>query len=72
MKLRDIKIGDVVQVVNMHGIPSPPMTVVAISASLKCLQDPDSEEGTAYLDFEGNEGDIWEEDIKYLSPYDDE
>lgn len=66
MKLRDLRIGDVVQALSLHGIPSPPMTVIGIFASLDDLRDPDSEEGTVYLDFEGNEGDVWEEDVKNL------
>lgn len=66
MKLRDLRIGDVVQSPSWHGIPSAPMTVVAIFAYIGDLQDPDTEEGTVYLDFEGNEGDVWEEDVKNL------
>lgn len=69
MYLKDVKIGDVVQAVSMHGIASPPMTVVAIFAHLKDIKDPKSRAGTVYLDFEGNEGDVWEEDIADLIPY---
>lgn len=66
MKLRDLRIGDTVQALSLHGIPSPPMTVIGILASLDYLKDPDSEEGTVYLDFEGNESYAWEEDVKRL------
>lgn len=35
------------------------MTVVGLYSSLSNLKD-----GTVYLDFEGNEGDMWEEEAK--------
>ena len=50
-------------------IPSPqgerlsiPMQVVGMFSS---LNNP-SPKDTVYLDFEGNEGDIWEEEVKNL------
>lgn len=51
MTLQDIKIGDIV--CNVH--TKFPMKVVGIY-----------EDGTIYLDFEGNEGDVFEENIKDL------
>lgn len=66
MKLRDLRIGDVVQALSLHGIPSSPMTVIGIFASLDDLRDPDTEAGTVHLDFEGNKDDLWEEDVKKL------
>ena len=51
MTLQDIKIGDIV--CNVH--TKFPMQVVGIY-----------EDGTIYLDFEGNEGDVFEENIKDL------
>lgn len=51
MTLQDIKIGDIVCNVRTKF----PMQVVGIY-----------EDGTIYLDFEGNEGDVFEENIKDL------
>lgn len=51
MTLQDIKIGDIVCNVRTKF----PMKVVGIY-----------EDGTIYLDFEGNEGDVFEENIKDL------
>ncbi len=60
MDIRDIKIGD--KVCNKED--GFPMIVVGIYSSLKDLSD-----GTVYLDFEENEGDMWEEEAKDLQPY---
>lgn len=51
MKITDLRIGDRVQ----NKSTKFPMAVVAIF-----------EEGTTYLDFEGNEGDVWEENVEDL------
>lgn len=60
MDIRDLKIGD--KVCNpQDGFP---MTVVGLNSTLADLSN-----GTVYLDFEGNEADIWEEEAKYLTPY---
>lgn len=40
------------------------MIVVGLYSSLDDLSN-----GTVYLDFEGNEGDMWEEEAKDLQPY---
>ena len=48
-----VRIGDAVR--NSNGFP---MKVTGIFQS--CL---DSKDGTLYLDFDGNEGDVWEEDL---------
>lgn len=65
MKITSLKIGDWVQI----KLPSPqgerlsiPMQVVGMFSS---LNNP-SPKDTVYLDFEGNEGDIWEEEVKNL------
>ena len=60
MNIKDLKIGD--KVCN----PSDgfPMTVVGLYSSLDDLSN-----GTVYLDFEENEGDMWEEEAKDLTPY---
>lgn len=60
MDIRDIKIGD--KVCNKED--GFPMIVVGIYSSLKDLSD-----GIVYLDFEENEGDMWEEEAKDLQPY---
>ena len=60
MDIKDIKIGDTLCVLN-DGFP---MTVVGLNSSLDDLNN-----GTVYLDFEENEGDMWEEDAKNLMPY---
>ena len=59
MDIRDIKIGD--KVCN----PSDgfPMIVVGLYSTLKDLSN-----GIVSLDFEGNEGDMWEEEAKDLIP----
>lgn len=60
MDIRDIKIGD--KVCNpQDGFP---MIVVGLYSTLKDLSN-----GTVYLDFKGNEGDMWEEEAKDLIPY---
>ena len=60
MKITELKIGD--KVCN----PSDgfPMIVVGLFSSLADLNN-----GTVYLDFEENEGDMWEEEAKDLQPY---
>nr|DAX75878.1 MAG TPA: putative acylphosphatase [Caudoviricetes sp.] len=40
------------------------MIVVGLYSTLSNLSD-----GTVFLDFEGNEGDMWEEEGKDLIPY---
>ena len=40
------------------------MTVVGLYSTLSNLSN-----GTVYLDFNGNEGDTWEEEAKDLQPY---
>lgn len=60
MDIRDIKIGD--KVCNKED--GFPMTVVGLYSSLSDLNN-----GIVYLDFEGNEGDTWEEEAKDLQPY---
>lgn len=60
MNIKDLKIGD--KVCNKED--GFPMTVVGIYSSLADLKN-----GTVYLDFEGNEGDLWEEEAKDLQPY---
>ena len=60
MDIRDIKIGD--KVCNpQDGFP---MTVVGLCSTLADLSN-----GTVSLDFEENEGDLWEEEAKDLIPY---
>lgn len=60
MNIKDIKIGD--KVCNKED--GFPMTVVGLYSSLADLSS-----GTVSLDFEGNEGDMWEEEAKDLIPY---
>lgn len=60
MDIRDIKIGD--KVCNKED--GFPMIVVGLYSSLTDLKN-----GTVYLDFEENEGDMWEEEAKDLQPY---
>lgn len=60
MNIKDIKIGDTLCVPN-DGFP---MVVVGLHSSLDDLNN-----GNVYLDFEGNEGDMWEEKAKNLIPY---
>lgn len=65
METTDLKIGDSVRI----KLPSPhgdrlsiPMQVVGIFSSLNGINPKD----TVYLDFEGNEGDMWEEEVQNL------
>lgn len=60
MDIRDFKIGDKV----CNKVDGFPMTVVGLYSSLDDLNN-----GTVYLDFKGNEGDMWEEEAKDLIPY---
>lgn len=60
MNIKDIKIGDTLCVPN-DGFP---MVVVGLYSSLDDLNN-----GTVYLDFEENDGDMWEEEAKNLIPY---
>lgn len=60
MDIRKINIGD--KVCNKEdGLP---MIVVGLNSTLADLKN-----GTVYLDFYGNEGDMWEEEAKDLIPY---
>lgn len=62
MNIKDISIGD--KVCNpQDGFP---MIVVGLNSTLADLNN-----GIVYLDFEGNEGDMWEEEAKDLIPYKD-
>ena len=54
MNIKDIKIGDKV----CNPGDGFPMIVVGLSSSLANLDN-----GTVYLDFEGNEGDTWEVEL---------
>lgn len=65
MKITDLKISDWVRI----KLPSPqgerlsiPMQVVGMFSS---FNNP-SPNDTVYLDFEGNEGDVWEEEVQNL------
>lgn len=65
MKTTDLKIGDCVQ----FKLRSPrgerlsiPMRIVGIFSSIQGASPKD----TVYLDFEGNEGDVWEEEVQNL------
>lgn len=60
MKITELKIGD--KVCNKDD--GFPMIVVGLHSSLDDLNN-----GTVYLDFEENEGDMWEEEAKDLQPY---
>lgn len=60
MKITDLRIGDRVQ----NKRTKFPMIVVGILAGTSFPITPDK--GTAQLDFEGNEGDVWEENIEDL------
>ena len=60
MDIRKINIGD--KVCNKQD--GFPMIVVGLYSTLKDLSN-----GTVNLDFEGNEGDMWEEEAKDLIPY---
>lgn len=61
MKVEELHIGDTVVFMINGNKESIPMTVVGI------LSD-----GTVYLDFDGNEGDVWEEEAKDLKRYKEE
>lgn len=60
MNYRDIRVGDKVCVkMGLHKDKlSAPFVVTGIFTSLHDLNDV-----TLYLDFEGNEADVWEEDL---------
>lgn len=60
MKITELKIGD--KVCNKQD--GFPMIVVGLNSTLADLNN-----GTVYLDFEGNEADMWEEEAKDLIPY---
>lgn len=60
MDIRNLKIGDKV----FNPQDGFPMIVVGLNSSISDLNN-----GTVYLDFEGNEGDMWEEEAKDLIPY---
>ena len=71
MLIKDLKIGDRVRI----KMPSPqgerlsiPMQVVGLLSS---LNNP-SPKDTVYLDFEGNEGDVWEEEVQNLVYYNED
>lgn len=53
MKITELNIGDRVQEKNTRF----PMTVVGLHST---LDDIETGKGTVSLDFEGNEGDVWE------------
>ena len=60
MKIEDLRIGQkVVSIVKFKYTEreSIPMKIVSIF-----------EDGTVYLDFEGNEGDVWEDNVENLKP----
>ena len=59
MNIKDLKIGD--KVCNKED--GFPMTVVGLNSTLAALRN-----GTVFLDFEGNEADMWEEEAKALIP----
>lgn len=65
MDIKDLKIGDWVRI----KMSSPqgerlsiPMQVVGLLSSFNNTSPKD----TVYLDFEGNEGDVWEEEVQNL------
>ena len=60
MNIKDLRIGD--KVCNLQD--GFPMIVVGLNSTLADLNN-----GTVSLDFEGNEGDMWEEEAKDLIPY---
>ncbi|MCE8977186.1 hypothetical protein K0F45_08665 [Bacteroides ovatus] len=66
MKTTDLHIGDWVHFkVGLHEDKlSIPMMVVGIFSSFSGISPKD----TVYLDFEGNEGDVWEEEVQNLVP----
>lgn len=60
MKITELRIGDKVQ----NKITKFPMNVVGVLADTLFSTNPNK--GTAQLDFDGNEGDVWEENIEDL------
>ena len=60
MNEKDVKIGDKV----CDKTDKFPMIVVGIFTTLY-----DMDNATLYLDFEGNEGDVFEADLKDIEPY---
>ena len=62
MKITELKIGDKVCLKTTN----QPMIVVGVFSTLK---DIAKGHGSVYLDFEGNVGDMLEEDIKDLEVY---
>jgi len=65
MKITDARIG--MRVATKNGYP---MTITGIFTFLGDLGQP--EKGILYLDFEGNPGDVWEEDVAGVEPVTDE
>lgn len=59
MKITELKIGDRVQEIDTRF----PMTVVGLHSTLEDLK---TGKGTVSLDFEGNEGDMWEYEAEEL------
>lgn len=59
MKITELRIGDRVQEKNTRF----PMTVVGLHSTLEELSKG---KGDVYLDFEGNEGDMWEVSVEDL------
>ena len=60
MKIEDLRIGQkVVSIVKFKYTEreSIPMKIVGLF-----------EDGTVYLDFEGNEGDVWEDNVENIKP----
>lgn len=60
MNIKDLRIGD--KVCNLQD--GFPMIVVGLNSTLADLNN-----GTVSLDFDGNEGDMWEEEAKDIIPY---
>ena len=60
MNIKDLRIGD--KVCNLQD--GFPMIVVGLNSTLADLNN-----GTVSFDFDGNEGDMWEEEAKDLIPY---
>ena len=58
MKITDLKIGDIV----CDKTAKFPMVVVGLFSTLNA----DPNKGMVYLDFDGNEGDMWEEEVEDL------
>lgn len=65
MEIKDLKIGDWVQM----KLPSPQgerlSILMQVVGLLSSFNNP-SPKDTVYLDFEGNEGDVWEEEVQNL------